>query len=168
MSKSDQLHTPVSQPHTHTLADGTVYTHTHTPAQSTPHASGSDVLPDIGSDAVSDVGSDVLSDVGSADGSYASHGHSPVHAHVHDPADKKRQLNRLSRIVGHLQHVRLMIEDDADCAEVLVQIAAVRSALNGLGKQIINEHISHCIAHAVEEGDTTAIEEFQKAIEKYL
>ncbi len=160
MSKSDQLHTPVSQPHTHTLADGTVYTHTHTPAQSTHHASGSDVLPDIGSDAVSDVGS--------ADGSHTSHTHVPVHAHVHDPADKKRQLNRLSRIVGHLQHVRLMIEDDADCAEVLVQIAAVRSALNGLGKQIINEHISHCIAHAVEEGDTTAIEEFQKAIEKYL
>ncbi len=91
-----------------------------------------------------------------------------THTHVHDPADKKRQLNRLSRIVGHLQHVRLMIEDDADCAEVLVQIAAVRSALNGLGKQIINEHISHCIAHAVEEGDTTAIEEFKRAIEKYL
>lgn len=93
---------------------------------------------------------------------------SHVHDHVHDPADKKRQLNRLSRIIGHLQYVKRMIEDDADCSEVLIQIAAVRSALNGLGKQIISEHISHCVAHAVEDGDTAAIEEFQKAIEKYL
>ena len=90
------------------------------------------------------------------------------HSHIHDPADKKRQLNRLSRIIGHLQYVKRMIEDDADCSEVLIQIAAARSALNGLGKQIINEHITHCVAHAIEDGDTEAIEEFQKAIEKYL
>ena len=51
---------------------------------------------------------------------------------------------------------------------MLAQIAAARSALNGLGKQIINEHITHCITHAVEDGDTAAIEEFQKAIQKFL
>lgn len=50
----------------------------------------------------------------------------------------------------------------------MMQIAATKSALNGLGKEIINEHISHCITHAVEEGDTEAIEEFKKAIQKYL
>ncbi|MCR4771231.1 MAG: metal-sensing transcriptional repressor [Oscillospiraceae bacterium] len=91
-----------------------------------------------------------------------------VHGHVHDPEEKKRQLNRLSRVIGHLEYVRRMMENDEDCAEVLMQISAVRSALNGLGKQIINEHIAHCITHAVEEGDTEAIEEFQKAIQKYI
>jgi DNA-binding FrmR family transcriptional regulator len=91
-----------------------------------------------------------------------------VHSHVHDPEEKKRQLNRLSRVIGHLEYVRRMMENDEDCAEVLMQISAVRSALNGLGKQIINEHIAHCITHAVEEGDTEAIEEFQKAIQKYI
>jgi DNA-binding FrmR family transcriptional regulator len=40
--------------------------------------------------------------------------------------------------------------------------------LNGLGKAIISEHISHCITHAVEDGDMEAIQEFRKAIEKYL
>ncbi|MBP5167171.1 MAG: metal-sensing transcriptional repressor [Oscillospiraceae bacterium] len=90
------------------------------------------------------------------------------HGHVHDPEEKKRQLNRLSRVIGHLEYVRRMMENDEDCAEVLMQISAVRSALNGLGKQIINEHIAHCITHAVEEGDTEAIEEFQKAIQKYI
>ena len=89
-------------------------------------------------------------------------------AHPHDPQDKKRQLNRLSRVIGHLQYVKRMIENDEDCANVLTQISAAKSALNGLGKEIINEHISHCITHAVEDGDTGAIEEFQRAIQKYL
>ena len=89
-------------------------------------------------------------------------------AHHHDPQDKKRQLNRLSRVIGHLQYVKRMIENDEDCSNVLTQISAAKSALNGLGKEIINEHISHCITHAVEDGDTDAIEEFQRAIQKYL
>ena len=96
------------------------------------------------------------------------HAHIHKHSHTHDPEEKKRQLNRLSRAIGHLEHVKKLIESDEDCAEVLIQISAVRSALNGLGKEIINEHVSHCIAHAIEDGDTEAIEEFQKAIQKFL
>ena len=91
----------------------------------------------------------------------------PHFAHHHSPEEKKRQLNRLARVIGHLQHVRRMIEEDRDCAEVLIQLSASRSALTGLGKEIINEHITHCIAHAIEDGDTEAIQEFQKAIEKF-
>jgi len=94
------------------------------------------------------------------------HGHSHP-AHHHSPEEKKRQLNRISRVIGHLQHVKRMIEEDEDCADVLVQLSATRSAITGLGKEIINEHISHCITHAIEDGDTAAIEEFQKAIEKF-
>jgi len=90
------------------------------------------------------------------------------HGHVHDPAEKRRQINRLARIIGHLEYVKRMLNNDEDCSAVLMQIAASRSALNGLGKEIINDHISHCIAHALEDGDTSAIEEFQKAIQKYI
>ena len=90
------------------------------------------------------------------------------HTHHHDPQEVRRQLNRLSRVIGHLEYVKRMISNDEDCADVLAQIAAAHSALNGLGKQIINEHITHCITHAVEDGDTAAIEEFQKAIQKFL
>lgn len=97
-----------------------------------------------------------------------SHSEHHPHGHFHDPREKKRQLNRLSRVIGHLQHVKKMIETDEDCADVLMQISAAKSALNGLGKEIINEHITHCIAHAVEDQDTAAIDEFKKAIEKYL
>ena len=90
------------------------------------------------------------------------------HGHFHDPQEKKRQLNRLSRVIGHLQYVKRMIENDEDCSSVLMQISASKSALNGLGKEIINEHLTHCIAHAIEDGDTRAVEEFQIAIEKFI
>lgn len=90
------------------------------------------------------------------------------HHHHHDPVEKKKQLNRLSRAIGHLQHVKKMIESDDDCSEVLIQLSAVESALHGLGKEIINEHITHCIAHAIENNDDAAIEDFKKSINRYL
>ena len=99
------------------------------------------------------------------------HDHEDTHhhhlSHHHSPEEKKRQLNRISRVIGHLQHVKRMIEEDRDCADVLMQLSATRSALTGLGKEIINEHIAHCITHAVRDGDMEAIEEFQKAIERF-
>lgn len=90
------------------------------------------------------------------------------HAHYHSPEMKKRQLNRISKAIGHLQHVKAMMERDEDCADVLMQITAVNSALRNLGKEIINEHMTHCIIHAIENGDTAAVEEFQKAVEKFI
>ena len=105
------------------------------------------------------------------DGNFITHSHEtdqPRHSHHHDPEEKKRQLNRIARAIGHLNHVKGMIEKDVDCAEVLIQLSAVNSALKGLGKEIINEHMTHCITHAIEDGDMTAVEEFQKAVEKFI
>ena len=96
------------------------------------------------------------------------HTHPHSYAHFHSQEEKKRQLNRLSRVIGHLQHVKKMIEADEDCADVLTQLSATRSAITGLGKEIMNEHIRHCISHAIEDGDMEAVEEFQKAIEKFF
>ena len=49
-----------------------------------------------------------------------------------------------------------------------MQLSAVNAALKNLGKEIISEHMSHCITHAIEEGDTEAVEEFQKAVQKFI
>ncbi len=91
-----------------------------------------------------------------------------THGHYHSPAEKKKQLNRIAKAIGHLQHVKVMMENDEDCADVLMQLSAVNAALRGLGKEIINEHMTHCITHAIENGDTDAVTEFQKAIEKFM
>ncbi len=91
-----------------------------------------------------------------------------AHGHYHSPEAKKKQLNRISKAAGHLQHVKAMIAGDEDCADVLIQLAAVEAALHSLGKEIINEHMTHCIIHAIENGDMASVEEFQKAIKKFL
>ena len=97
-----------------------------------------------------------------------SRNRSHVQGHHHDPEEKKRQLNRLAKAIGHLQHVKGMIERDEDCADVLTQLSAVNAALKNLGKEIINEHMTHCIAHAIADGDLELVEEFQKAVQKFI
>lgn len=96
------------------------------------------------------------------------HTHEHHHAHTHDPSEVKAIVNRLARAIGHLESVKHMVEDGRDCSEVLVQLAAVRAALNNTGKEILKQHISHCIVEAVEEGDTEAIEELNQAIDKFM
>ncbi|MBO7699539.1 MAG: metal-sensing transcriptional repressor [Eubacteriaceae bacterium] len=77
-------------------------------------------------------------------------------------------LNRLAKAIGHLEHVKRMVEDDRDCSEVLIQLSAVRSALTNLGKVVLKEHMSHCMVHAVEDGDTEAMEDIKKAIDLFI
>ena len=73
----------------------------------------------------------------------------------------------MNRAIGHMEAVRT-IEDDRDCSEVLVQIAAVRSAINNIGKIILEDHISHCLVDAVETGDEQAIRDLNDAIDKFV
>ena len=106
----------------------------------------------------------------------AAHCHTHDHDHPHDPAqphghvheNTKAVLNRLSRAIGHLQSVRRMVEDGRDCSEVLIQIAAVRAAINNIGKVILQDHIQHCIVDAVEQDDAQAREDLCQAIDKCM
>ena len=88
-----------------------------------------------------------------------------AHTHTHTHQNTKAVLNRLSKLIGHLNAVKHMVEEGRDCSEVLIQLAAVRSAINSTCKIILKDHIDHCIVEAVETGDTNTIEELNKAIE---
>ncbi len=90
------------------------------------------------------------------------------HAHTHTHENTKAVLNRLSRAIGHLQSVKRMVEDGRDCSEVLVQIAAVRSAIDSIGKVILQDHLRHCIVEAVQEDDQQAIDDLCDAIDKFM
>ena len=90
------------------------------------------------------------------------------HAHLHSHAHTKDVVNRIARAAGHLESVKKMVEDGRDCSEVLVQLAAVRAALGSVSRIILKDHIEHCIVHAVEENDQTAIQELENAIDKLL
>ncbi len=62
-----------------------------------------------------------------------------------------------------------MAEEGRDCSEVLIQIAAVKSAVNNIGKIILQDHINNCVVNAVETGgDKEVIDELNKAIEQFI
>ena len=90
------------------------------------------------------------------------------YTHTHSPEHDKKVMNRLSRAIGHLEKVKDMVERGDDCSQVLIQLAAVRSALTATGKVILQEHISHCIVHAVESGDDREVEELNEAIAQFI
>lgn len=90
------------------------------------------------------------------------------HGHTHSHEHTQAVIHRLSRAIGHLEAVKSMVEDGRDCSEVLVQLAAVRSALSSTGRMILKDHIEHCIVDAVEENDMEAIRELNRAIDQLL
>lgn len=94
--------------------------------------------------------------------------HGAGHRHVHSATEKKAVLNRLSKAIGHLEAVKRMVERDEDCSQVLIQLAAVRSAINNTGKVVLKNHINHCIVEAVEENDQQAIDMLSEAIDKFI
>ena len=124
--------------HTHVLEDGTVIEHTHVENHEHEHES------------------------------MHGHVHSHGHGHTHTHQNTKAVLNRLSRAIGHLESIKRMVEDGRDCTEVLIQLSAVKSALNNTGKVILQDHIEHCIVDAVQNGDAKALEELNKAIDRFM
>ena len=96
------------------------------------------------------------------------HPHTHGHGHPHVHENKKVVSNRLARAIGNLQRVKRMVDEDYDCSEVLIQLAAVRAALESTGKVILQDHIQHCIVDAVEEGDEQAIADLCAAIDKFI
>lgn len=97
-----------------------------------------------------------------------SHDSNDGHTHKHVHKNTKAVLNRLAKAKGHLESVKRMVEDDRDCSEILIQLAAVISALTNTGKVILQEHIEHCIVEAIESGDKKAIDDLNKAINLFI
>ena len=128
----------MEQTHKHENPDGTVIYHTHAPGEAHVHSDGT------------------------------VHTHAHGHGHYHHHENTKAVLNRLSRAIGHLESIKRMVEDGRDCSEVLIQLSAVKSAINNTGKVILEDHIKHWLVDAIESGDMEAIEELNKAIDRFI
>ncbi|PSF37779.1 hypothetical protein C7H19_08690 [Aphanothece hegewaldii CCALA 016] len=89
--------------------------------------------------------------------------------HVHSEASLKQIVNRLSRIEGHVRGIKTMVTESRPCPEVLMQIAAVRGAIDKVARIILDEHLSECVARAALEGNIdTEIEELKAALDRFL
>lgn len=91
-----------------------------------------------------------------------------THTHGHHHENTKAVLNRMSRAIGHMEAVKSMVEEGRDCSEVLIQIAAVRSAINNIGKIILEDHIKHCVVDAMETGNEQVLTDLEEAINKFI
>jgi DNA-binding FrmR family transcriptional regulator len=92
-----------------------------------------------------------------------------THPHVHDEESLRRIVNRLSRIEGHIRGIKTMVQESRPCPEVLVQVAAVRGALDRVARIILDEHLTECIGRAAEEGNIEVeIEQLKAALDRFL
>lgn len=89
--------------------------------------------------------------------------------HVHDAQTQRKIINRLSRIEGHIRGIKTMVTEDRHCPEVLIQIAAVRGALDRVARMILDEHLTACVGRAAEQGNIEAeLEELKAALDHFL
>ena len=88
------------------------------------------------------------------------------HSHTH--TQTKAVLNRMSRIIGHMQAVKQMVIDGRDCSEVLIQLSAIDAAVKSVSRVILKDHMEHCIVDAIKTEDDEAIENINRAIEQFL
>lgn len=86
----------------------------------------------------------------------------------HKHENTQAVIHRLSRAIGHLESVKRMVEDGKECSEILIQIAAVKSAVNNIGKIILQDHIKHCVVDAATSGDQKVLDDLSSAIEKFI
>ncbi|MBD1908437.1 metal-sensitive transcriptional regulator [Funiculus sociatus GB2-A5] len=91
------------------------------------------------------------------------------HHHVHSEESLRRVINRLSRIEGHIRGIKTMVQESRPCPDVLVQVAAVRGALDRVARMILDEHLTECIGRAAKEGNIEVeIEELKAALDRFL
>lgn len=82
--------------------------------------------------------------------------------------DKKKLINRLNRIEGQVRGIRGMIEKDAYCTDVLVQVAAASAALNAFTKELLSDHIKTCVADDIRAGKDETIDELVTTLQKLM
>jgi DNA-binding FrmR family transcriptional regulator len=82
---------------------------------------------------------------------------------------RKAIINRLAKIEGHVRAVKEMTQEGRDCNDLLIQLAAIRSAIDGCGKLILKDHLEGCLIQAVRTGDEEEVlKQLNQSIDKFI
>ena len=84
------------------------------------------------------------------------------------PEEYKKLLNRLSRIEGQVRGIRRMLEEDAYCPDILIQVSAVNAALNSFSKELLSQHIHTCVKEDILAGNDETIDELVNTMQKLM
>ena len=82
--------------------------------------------------------------------------------------ERKKLIHRLNRIEGQIRGIRGMVENDAYCADILVQSAAVTAAVNAFNRELLARHIRTCVAQDIRDGKDESIDELVKTLQKLM
>lgn len=82
--------------------------------------------------------------------------------------ERRALINRLSRIEGQVRGLKEMLQRDAYCPDILVQVSAVTAALNSFGKELLSSHIRTCVADGIRRGDEEVIDELVCVLQKMM
>ena len=89
--------------------------------------------------------------------------------HKHrETAEYEALLKRLSRIEGQVRGVRGMVEKECYCTDILIQVSAIQSALNAFSRELLASHIRTCVVADIQNGETAAVEELVRTVEKLM
>lgn len=87
---------------------------------------------------------------------------------VRDEKEYKSLINRLNRIEGQIRGIKGMVEQNAYCTEILIQVSAVNSALNAFSKEILACHIKECVANDIKNGKEETVDELVDTLKKLM
>jgi DNA-binding FrmR family transcriptional regulator len=82
--------------------------------------------------------------------------------------EKKALINRLSRIEGQVRGVKAMVENDAYCADVLIQVSAISAALGSFNKELLAEHIRTCVKDDIQNGNDEKVDELVNLLARLM
>lgn len=82
--------------------------------------------------------------------------------------EKKKMLARLKRAEGQIRGIEKMVEEDTYCPDIMIQVAAVQSALNSFNRVLLTNHMHGCVAEDIREGNDEAIDELADLVERLL
>jgi CsoR family transcriptional regulator, copper-sensing transcriptional repressor len=86
----------------------------------------------------------------------------------HSDKVKKNLVTRLNRIEGQIRGIKALIEKDTYCDDVITQISATQSALNGVGKLLLEGHLRTCVVERIQEGDEEIIDELLVTVQRLM
>ena len=84
------------------------------------------------------------------------------------PEEYKCLMNRLCRIEGQIKGIKNMLENDAYCPDILIQVSAGNAALNSFNKVLLANHLKSCVIEDIRKGNNQVIDELVKTLQKLM
>lgn len=87
---------------------------------------------------------------------------------IRSDEEYKALINRLSRIEGQIRGIRGMIENNAYCTDIIIQVSAVNAALNSFNKELLSNHIKTCVADDIKAGKSETVDDLLNTLQKLM